>query len=74
MHELNSAEEVFNELGLETISSLTGSKPKAALNWKYGNAFPPRTYLTLTEELKKRGKCAPASLWKMAEPAAAEAS
>jgi hypothetical protein len=66
--ELSTAEQVFDVLGgLDAVADLTGSKPKAVWNWKKYNSFPPRTYVAITQELKKRGKRAPASLWKMAE-------
>ncbi len=67
---LTSAEQIFDALGgASAIAEMTGATPKAVTNWKYFNAFPSRTYLVLTVELRKRGKRAPASLWKMDEPA-----
>ncbi len=70
-HELSTAEQVLDELGgFDAVAELTGANRKAVTNWKYFNAFPSRTYVALTAELKRRGKKAPASLWKMAEPVA----
>lgn len=69
MEELSTAEQVLQALGgHEAVAALTGSKPKAVTNWKYFNRFPSRTYVAMTGELKRRGKRAPASLWKMSEP------
>lgn len=70
MEDLATVDEVFDALGgIDAVADLTSSKPKAVLNWKYFKHFPSRTYLAMTAELKKRGKRAPATLWKMTEPA-----
>lgn len=68
MQELSTAREIMEKLdGADGIARLTGSKPKAVLNWKYFNRFPSRTFLVLNEALREKGFRAPASLWGMAE-------
>jgi hypothetical protein len=63
---LNSAAEVFNELGGNAgLEELTGSKPSTVSMWKKAGNFPTNTYLIMTQALRERGKTAPASLWGM---------
>lgn len=68
--DLTSIDDVFAALGgVEAVARLTGSKRKAAGNWKYLKAFPARTYVAMTAELTRRGQSAPPRLWKMVEAA-----
>lgn len=69
METLETAAAVVEELGGPTkAAALVGRKVQSGVNWKRINRFPPRTFFVLTEELKKRGKTAPASLWGFEEP------
>lgn len=64
--ELTSTKQVVDELGgLSAVAALTGSKYKTVWMWQSSGAFPAKTFLVLTAELRKRGKSAPASLWGM---------
>jgi len=53
-------------------AEITGRKYSAAWNWTKADAFPANTYLSLTAALAERGMSAPASLWRMDEPEAAQ--
>lgn len=66
--DLETTAEVIEALGgINTVAKLTGSAYKAAANWKAFEAFPSRTYLVMTQELERKGKRAPVSLWRMVE-------
>lgn len=63
---LTTAAEVFAVLGdIQGVMALTGGKRNQVANWKYFNAFPPKTYVAMTAALERAGKTAPASLWGM---------
>jgi hypothetical protein len=62
----NIAEVVSALGGLEGIVKLTGAKRTTAWNWIwYFEAFPPRTYVLMTNKLKRLGYTADPGLWKM---------
>lgn len=71
MKQLQSVEEVINELGgFDAVKELTRSKaPSVVPMWKNRNHFPPRTYAAMKAALHAKGADAPASLWKMTEAA-----
>ena len=69
MLELNTTSEVLDALGGNAgVAELTGSKPKAVLNWRSFDKFPANTYAVMIAALQERGKTAPASLWGMKQP------
>lgn len=71
--ELTTTSAVVTALGgFQAVADLTGRKYNAVWNWAQAQNFPPNTYLVMTEELQRLGKSAPASLWKMTEPAEAQ--
>ena len=52
--------------GSEGVEKLTGAKRTAVCNWiYYFEAFPPRTYVLMTDKLKRLGFTAHPGLWKM---------
>lgn len=51
------------DLGIQAVADLTGSGYKSVHNWRTANAFPPKTYVVLTEALRLKGLSAPRSLW-----------
>lgn len=55
--------------GPAEAAKITGRKYSAAWNWTKAEAFPANTYLVLQSALEARGLHAPASLWRMDEPA-----
>jgi len=66
---LTTAAKVLEALGgAEGVAVITGSDRKAVYNWKYFDAFPAHTYLSITTELERRGKRAPVSLWRKMSP------
>lgn len=72
MRELTTAAEVIEALGgIAAVAGLTNSGYRAAANWKSFNAFPPKTYVALTEALRARDCTAPDALWAMI-PSASE--
>ncbi len=67
--ELTTTVEVMDALGgIPETAKLTGAEYGTAWMWKPAGTFPPRYYLVMIEELKRRGFHAPASLWGMVEP------
>lgn len=69
---LNSTNEVIDALGgTKKVSDLTGVIPQAVSNWRATGSFPPDTYVLLKAALKKNGKAAPDTLWRMRPGAAA---
>jgi hypothetical protein len=72
MRHLETFEEVFDELGrVPGLVDLTKSKPKAVGAWQTWRRFPWKTYPIITDELQKRGKSAPNTLWGMSKDSAA---
>jgi hypothetical protein len=66
--ELTSTSAVVTALGgFQAVAELTGRKYNAVWNWAQAQHFPPNTYLVMTKELRRLGKSAPATLWKMTE-------
>ena len=66
METLLTTSAVIDELGGNAV--LAGRfdvKPKTVWHWRDTNFFPSNTYVAITEDLKARGKTAPASLWAM---------
>ena len=71
--ELTTTAEVIEALGgPQKVGMLTGRKTKAAWNWTTFDHFPPDTFLVMQAELERQCKSAPASLWRMREPAPSE--
>lgn len=69
---LNSTDEVIDALGgTSKVANLAGVIPQAVSNWRAAGSFPPDTYVLLKAALKKNGKSAPDSLWRMKAGAAA---
>ncbi len=67
---LDTADQVFDALGGNSgVAELTSSKAPRVANWRAAGSFPPKTYVTMTDALRARGKTAPASLWRMLEAA-----
>jgi hypothetical protein len=65
---LSTTAQVMDALGgISAVAELTGSRYKAAANWKAFDTFPAKHFLVMTRELKRRGKVAPPSLWGMTE-------
>ena len=70
--QLTTASAVIDRLGgNQPVAVITGRMPGAVSNWRRFNAFPPNTYLALTEALRAAGETAPDSLWGMARQASA---
>lgn len=67
MKQLETAREVNDALGVETVSALTGRKLTTVYKWQEQNSFPPSSYFVMTEELEKIGCVAPRALWRMME-------
>jgi len=66
MQELMTLDEVLEELGgTQGAAQLTGLHPNAVKNWRTYGHFPAKTYLVMIEELARRRKSAPRSLWGM---------
>lgn len=75
MEELLKTSEVVDALGgYLAVAELTGSKPKAASNWRRFETFPSNTYVAMIAALREKGKTAPTSLWGMKTPSETEAS
>lgn len=55
--------------GPAKAAEITGRKYTAAWNWTKAETFPSNTYLSLQAALREKGMTAPASLWRMREPA-----
>lgn len=73
MDQLSKTSEVVDALGgYLAVADLTGSKPKAASNWRRFQTFPSNTYVAMIKALREKGKTAPASLWGMKSPAESE--
>lgn len=71
--ELTTAESVFDALGgIQAVAELTSSGYRAAFNWKAAGAFPPKTYVVITDALRARDYTAPPALWGMVSSEAAE--
>lgn len=52
--------------GLEGIARLTGANRTTVWNWiEYFEAFPPRYYVLMTQELERYGYTASPDLWGM---------
>jgi ABC-type hemin transport system substrate-binding protein len=72
MAELTTTSEVIETLGGNpAVAELTGRNAKAVSAWRSFDAFPPDTFLVLTNALEQKGETAPVSLWRMVEPAQA---
>ena len=73
---LSTVDAVVKKLGgCAATARITGRKMAAVSNWCAVNRFPARSYLLITEALKKHKCRAPASLWEMdgvTTPVAAE--
>lgn len=70
---LETTEAVIEAVGGPAkAAEITGRKYSAAWNWKQRDHFPPNTYLSFRAALAERGKSAPARLWRMDEPEAAQ--
>lgn len=69
---LETADEVIDALGgTAAVMQLVEAKSSSVIsNWRKFGAFPPRTFHAMTIALAAKKKQAPASLWKMREPAA----
>ncbi len=66
MQELSTADEVIEALGgVRAVAELTHRTYPAAYNWKMFGRFPPNTFATMQEALRKRERVAPKSLWGM---------
>ena len=64
--ELTSAEEIFETLGgIQSVAELTNSGYRAAFNWKATGAFPPKTFVAISEALRRQNCTAPSDLWGM---------
>ena len=68
---LQTTADVIEVLGRENVETLTASSPQTVSNWKSFGWFPPNTYVVMTAALALKGRSAPASLWKMRNPAVA---
>ncbi len=70
LERLETAEKVIEALGgRAAVMALTDANSTNAVgNWEREGEFPSRLFLLMSESLKAKGKTAPASLWKMAEP------
>jgi hypothetical protein len=67
---LTSTEEIIRELGGPAkVARIVGVSPQAVCNWNALGKLQPYSYVALTEALKEKGLTAPASLWRMREPA-----
>lgn len=70
---LETTAEVIEAVGGPAkAAEITDRKYKAVWNWTREKTFPPNTYLSLNAALREKGKSAPASLWRMDEPGAAQ--
>jgi hypothetical protein len=71
MAQKTSARDVIEALGGTTaVAELTGNRFLSAVsNWSKAGAFPPNTYIVLSEALAAKGHEAPVSLWGMKERA-----
>lgn len=69
LRSLSTVNEVIIALGDNAgAAEITRRGVTAVCNWRAANRLPARSYLVITEALKQRGYCAPASLWEMDEP------
>lgn len=69
---LDTTSSVMDALGgNRAVSELTGRSATAVSNWRASENFPSNTYLCMTDALRASGFVAPASLWRMTEPACA---
>ena len=65
---LTTAQEVIERLGgIKGVAEMTNSKYQRVWNWKSFGRFPARTYILMTNELRRRGYTAPTELWSMSE-------
>lgn len=64
---LDSVRDVIDTLGgIAAVAELTNAKPKTVSAWQtWRGAFPPNTYVLLTQELERRGHHAHPRLWAM---------
>lgn len=70
---LETTAEVIRAVGGPAkAAAITGRKYSAVWNWTKAEAFPANTFLSLQAALREQGKSAPASLWRMQEPEAAQ--
>lgn len=70
---LETTKEVVKAVGGPAkAAEITGRNYSAAWNWTKRGYFPPNTFLSLSAALREKGKQAPASLWRMDEPEAAQ--
>lgn len=67
--ELQTAGQVIDALGgTAATARLTNRAAQHVSNWRKANRLPADTFLILREELTKRGKNAPPSVWGIREP------
>lgn len=63
---MNKALDVIDALGgYDDVARMVGVGYTAVVNWKSANRFPSDTYVLMQDELKLRGRAAPAHLWGM---------
>jgi hypothetical protein len=67
MRRFETADEVFEALGIEAIMTLTGGKYAAVHYYKTSGRFPPKTYVVLKAVLAALRADAPDTLWQMTE-------
>lgn len=68
--ELFSTTAVMDALGgTKHVAQLTGRTYAAAFNWRSQKNFPANTFNVLQSALGAQGLAAPATLWRMTEPA-----
>ncbi len=71
---LDTTAQVIDALGgIAEVAKLTGRNYDAVEKWRNARGvFPPSTFLVMTKALQQRGASAPLSLWRMANPDAAQ--
>lgn len=67
---LQTAAEVIEALGGDdAVKALTSCSSQTLWNWKDFGRFPSNLFVVMTAALALKGKSAPASLWRMRNPA-----
>lgn len=65
MH-LDTTAKVIDKLGgVHAVAELTDTNYKAAHAWKQRGRFPAKTFVVITEALRRKGLSARSNLWKM---------